>query len=368
VPTKVYRTGDGIFFQWVLCTAILFAGCICFFIECAVYGQCPSFQPLAVAGGVIWAIGNAFVVPIVKCIGLALGLLIWGTANLVAGWGSGRFGWFGLDKDTINNPALNDVGVILAVISLGVSFFVRTTVVKPGELEDGRTLSDAEALLHRPLVDDGRGSDVESPSLNAYASEKGDPTLPTDDLAMHHVAASVVHASAEPEEASWVDRLSPLQKRLFGVGASILSGLLYGVNFDPPQYVIDHREDFPGAPTSSVELVFSHFVGIWMTSTVLLIGYAILKGNRPVVYPRVIVPGFISGVMWAIAQISWFLANDQLEFAVSFPLVTMGPGLVASLWGIFVFAEIRGARNYLLLALVFAIAAAGATCIVMSKL
>lgn len=36
------------------------------------------------------------VVPIVKMIGLSLGLLIWGATNLIMGWSSGTFGLFGL--------------------------------------------------------------------------------------------------------------------------------------------------------------------------------------------------------------------------------------------------------------------------------
>ena len=34
---------------------------------------CPVISPFAALGGVFWAIGNVFVVPIVKTIGLSLG-------------------------------------------------------------------------------------------------------------------------------------------------------------------------------------------------------------------------------------------------------------------------------------------------------
>lgn len=45
-----------------------------------------------VTGGVIWASGNVFVVPIVKAIGLSKGLLLWGMSNTITGWASGKFG------------------------------------------------------------------------------------------------------------------------------------------------------------------------------------------------------------------------------------------------------------------------------------
>ena len=59
--------------------------------------------------------------------------------------------------------------------------------------------------------------------------------------------------------------------------------------------------------------------------------------NKPLVNREVILPGFVSGVMWAVAQTSWFVANDNLQLNVAFPIITTGPGLVAALWGVLVF-------------------------------
>ena len=81
--------------------------------------------------------------------------------------------------------------------------------------------------------------------------------------------------------------------------------------------------------------------------------------------------GIVAGLMWAIADASWFIANDVLSEPVSFPIVTtvnkqtnkqvvnefarkvessswnvcnvtmfQGPGMVAAIWGIF-YGEIR---------------------------
>lgn len=35
--------------------------------------------------------GNVMTVPIIKTIGLGQGILIWGSANLLSGWASGRY-------------------------------------------------------------------------------------------------------------------------------------------------------------------------------------------------------------------------------------------------------------------------------------
>jgi glucose uptake protein GlcU len=57
--------------------------------------------------------------------------------------------------------------------------------------------------------------------------------------------------------------------------------------------------------------------------------------------------------MWGIAEISWFIANQELGFSVAFPLITSGPGFIGALWGIFVFKEITGQRNLIVLCAAF---------------
>lgn len=75
IPIKKYETGDGMFFQFVVCI-----GRFC--IDChshlgiwvmgaivAVIRQQNVFSLFAMMGGMIWATGNLCTVPIVKCIG-----------------------------------------------------------------------------------------------------------------------------------------------------------------------------------------------------------------------------------------------------------------------------------------------------------
>lgn len=77
----------GAFFQWIVCLGIWTSG-ICIHIY---NGHNRQFYPLEMIGGVLWGLGNICVVPIVKTIGLAMGLLIWGTLNLLTGWATGRY-------------------------------------------------------------------------------------------------------------------------------------------------------------------------------------------------------------------------------------------------------------------------------------
>jgi len=45
----------------------------------------------------------------------------------------------------------------------------------------------------------------------------------------------------------------------------------------------------------------------------------------------------------------FFVATTGLGMVITMPITTVGPGVVASLWSVFVFHEIQGRRNYLTL-------------------
>lgn len=301
-------------------------------------------------GGVVWACGNVWVVPIVKTIGLAMGLLIWGMVNMLMGWASGRFGLFGLTPDSINSPTLNTLGVLFAVAALGVFFFVKPDL--SGDKPAAKSVNEDD--------------DHESAYAGLLYKENELGLTKPSSIGGLNDGQSVT--AEETEEPSWTDKLTPKQKQLFGVSASIASGLLYGCNFDPPSYVADHIDQFPGASTDLSTYIFPHFCGIFITSVFFVQAYALYSRNSPKVYPEVIFPGFISGLMWAIAQICWFQANTRLELVVAFPIISVGPGLIGAAWGVFVFGEIKGKRNYMLLITAFILTATSAALTVLSKM
>ncbi|XP_028932971.1 transmembrane protein 144 isoform X2 [Ornithorhynchus anatinus] len=297
VPVKKYDTGDGMFLQWILCAAIWIVALVVNLIL-----QCPRFWPLAMVGGCVWATGNITVVPIVKTIGLGLGLLIWGSFNSITGWASSRFGWFGMDPEEVARPFLNYIGAGLSALSALIFLFVKSDV------KNGPNSVDTAPLLVEPAI-----NEVES----SYSDE------------------------------SWVDRLSPLQNRLIGCSLAAVSGVLYGTSFVPIIYIKDHGRRNETQYTGASQYAMK---------------------NNPKVYPEAIIPGFISGILWAVATCCWFIANSTLSAVVSFPLITAGPGLIAAMWGVLVFKEITGRKNYLLLTLAFCIILAGALSTAFSKL
>ncbi|CAD7943777.1 unnamed protein product, partial [Amoebophrya sp. A25] len=140
------------------------------------------------------------------------------------------------------------------------------------------------------------------------------------------------------------DAAEAAKDRFVGFLLCLLSGVLYGVNFNPVFNVIDN---YPGAPKNVLNYIFWHYCGIYVVSTIAMLIYCCVSKNRPsFVSPQTIFPGFLSGVVWGVGQICWFIANDSLGFCVAYPLVPSVAGLVACAWGALVFGEIQGTRNY----------------------
>lgn len=332
-PVKKFDTGDGMFFQWVLCSAIMVTGII---VQLA--RNSPKFYPIVMLGGFLWETGNVCVVPIIKTIGLGLGLCIWGVANLLSGWLTGRFGLFGLKDEIPNNQVLNYVGVSLAVASAVIFAMVKNEVSTAG-IDQTYVVSNTE---------DYERSSERSPLLGPQSS-----------------SVNRLQNNSDVEDETFIDRLSPRAKQITGVGLCLFSGILYGQLFTPATYIQDNEKD---ASQNGIDYVFATYCGIYLTSSVYLLIYAAFKRNLPKVYPRAILPGFISGLMWGVATSSWFIANKTLSNAIAFPIVTTGPAVIASLLGVFAFHEIKGRRNYLILSLAMTVTVTGAVLTGLSKL
>jgi hypothetical protein len=173
----------------------------------------------------LWCLGNVWVVPIVKSIGLGLGLCIWGTTNMVVGWACGCFGILGVPETPPHNTPENYLGVGVCVLALVVFLFIKPTLTKLGETDErtgAKAFADDDTFggiyggANSRLLGSGE-------SLN---SESGKPAPQ---------AATAV--GDEDEERSFVDNWSPYMKTVLGIAMSVMSGMFYGVNFNPPQYV-----------------------------------------------------------------------------------------------------------------------------------
>jgi len=85
------------------------------------FGQ--SFSQLVVFGGVLWAISNYLVLPLVKLLGLGLGFSLYHFVNLMVGYIVGRVGLFGV-APLRGNLLLCDAGCLLILVSFIAMIFV----------------------------------------------------------------------------------------------------------------------------------------------------------------------------------------------------------------------------------------------------
>uniref|UniRef100_A0A7S2CIC8 Transmembrane protein 144 n=1 Tax=Florenciella parvula TaxID=236787 RepID=A0A7S2CIC8_9STRA len=324
IPAKKVDTGDGLYFQWVMCCGIWLSSVVVQFA----LGN-PQFEPFAMLGGWLWCSGNVMSLLAINYIGMGLGLLLWGSTNMLLGWASGTFGFFGIEKSDISNVALNYAGVAVAVIALFMYMFVETeSTDKPAE--------DSGSLNSNLLDDEG-----DAP----YANKSNDLEGGVD---------------ANGRSVSTAAKEAGASKKLLGITMALVAGVFFGFNFDPVEMLKrtksdDGEEAAPGWTSNtqdhspdSIDYVFSHFSGIFLTSSVYFIMYLVyhhFQGTTPYIKPELTLPAFMSGFGWAIADIAWFVGNDNLSLAVAFPVITSGPGLVGAMWGVFLFGEIKGTAN-----------------------
>lgn len=87
VPVKQYETGDGFFFQFIFGIAVWSAGFVIYLFK-----GITQFYWLALFGGMLWSISNVFTVPVIKLVGIGVGVLLWNSASLLVGWAIPRFG------------------------------------------------------------------------------------------------------------------------------------------------------------------------------------------------------------------------------------------------------------------------------------
>ena len=295
----------------------------------AIIRQQNVFSLFAMIGGAVWATGNLCTVPIVKCIGLARGLLVWGVTNMITGWFVSLMGLLGQPPAQITNRFMNYLGVIFCVSCVFISSFI---------------MNEAE--------------------------EKED--IPRRVSSVGNLSTAVISVSNDPEPlipvtdngTSWVDRLSSSQRKLVGYGLSIFAGLMYGVNFDPCDYAWRkwYKDSY-----QAMDMEFSQFCGILLASFFYLCCYCIYKKNKPDVYVKSIFPGFLSGLMWGIAQTGWFFANASLGPVISFPIICCGPTIVSSIWGMTLYKEITGKRNTILLVVLVIVMLTGSILVGCSK-
>ncbi|CDS42472.1 transmembrane protein 144 [Echinococcus multilocularis] len=336
LPTKKFDIGDGWFFQWIMSIALAFT----LFIVHLCIGS-PRIWPLTILSGFLWSTGNITLVPIVKRLGMGIGMLIWNMVSLLIGWASSRFGWFGIRPEMPGNETMNIVGVTLTAMSVSIYVFIAPTSV--GQEVAGQNTQDSETTHNTER--NVSGSTMDS-----------DPLLYQEMVPVFH--------------RFWRSRTA---QRILAVLLSIFSGVLYGTVFVPIIYV---QENYRDASHRGIDYVASLGLGAFIGSTTYLLLYALATrwqrssngGNeRGTPFLLLLLPSWVTGVLCATGQACWLIANEALQASITFPIAATLPGAFSTLLGTLLFREVQGIKNYIKLAVALSFTLAGSILTGLSK-
>jgi len=346
---------DGFHFVLLMATGILLVGLCALFSSKWVSEESDFevvFSPDGLLGGFIWSLGNFMTVPIVKHIGLAMGLAIWAGFNLIVAFVVGAVGMGSLlKKEEIAHMWMGALGIVVAVVAL-----VLFSLVKP-TLED----DDKKSVLHS-------GSFTGAVNSGSFCDDKDDAEALDDPL----FEGLKEQNTSEPEPIVGEQNTN----KMLGIAMAAMAGTLYGFQFVPLQVWNDRIDDQgtifgypePSDTVKALRFLFSQFAGIFLSALCGFVCYCAYTGNKPkVVPPEAILPSICSGVVWAIGGAGGILATSGLGNAVGFPLVLNLSFIVNSSWSILYFKEIQGKRNLQLFGCAFVLNIASSVLISLSK-
>lgn len=133
---------------------------------------------------------------------------------------------------------------------------------------------------------------------DSQSSGERQPLLSSEPTTYPELVANEANTQIDnqPQESTFfVDRLSGSHKRVLGTTLSCIAGVLYGFTFTPALYV---QDNYPDSSNNALDYVFSLYTGIYLSAIFYFTIYCVLTKNRPKVYPKVILPGLISGYLF----------------------------------------------------------------------
>ncbi|KAI1712458.1 transmembrane family of transporters domain-containing protein [Ditylenchus destructor] len=361
VPVKRHNPGDGVFCQWLVGVAVLLNG----FVVYSTQGF-PHFYPLAVVGGMLWGTGNAMVVWIIGELGLGLTILLISVSSCFVTYTVSYFGLFWTIPRPPSIEWLSFIGLIL--IFIGGVMISQVKNKKP----TSRTSSTVSVFAPSK-------NSHESWTLANEASYGTMSTVLCPELSSPLQILTISSVDMKPDTKIPIpsskddDAIAEKSSSLFDIRRTmfvflaLLSGCFGGLCATPVIAIQDNPKFFGADSTDVLHLIFSHFFGVFLASTLIFIGYSIVKRSEPFLNPRIVLPSLSAGLVWSSGMVFYFLSVDKLSQSISGPIGSMLPGVIASAWSVFYFREIEPGRNLHFLCLAICITISGAITVGMSK-
>ncbi|GMR62351.1 hypothetical protein PMAYCL1PPCAC_32546, partial [Pristionchus mayeri] len=317
VPIKKFEARDGNFVALMMSVGMLIPCMACSFAYSA-----PTVFPLALLAGVCYAIANAFSIFIMDQVGMAVGGQVWSVVASLSGWAIARYGLLGSPAEIPSSDILNIAGVIVLCTGGTIFAFVRS----------------------HPI-----------------------PTYPAPHYVEQKMKIGIAGSGLPMSNATKKDR-SSTKMRLIGLALAVFVGLLHGITPTPINYLrSQHNLGVPGLSPHNGGYMLSFSIGSLLISISHFTLYALHRRNQPFINVEIAVPSIIGGILYGIAISTLFVSIENLDQAISFPICSIAPGIVNTLWAIFYFKEIRGKLDLSILLLAYIVTGVGILIISLSK-
>lgn len=200
----------------------------------------------------------------------------------------------------------------------------KDTMVEPVEAVAVEAINEAETMNH---------TFEKKPLTPAHQ----DPEV-TDQLSDHLVShAEILDDGIPIVQKSFTSkilgRFSESRNYFIGIICCLTVGLLSGSVMVPTRY----------GPDVGIVYIVSFGIGNMIVTPILAIIYFVAKRQMPQFHPKVALPAcFSGGILWNIGNVcGTYAVMSPLGLTVGYPL-TQCALVVAGLWGILVFKELRG--------------------------
>eukprot|EP01088_Endostelium_zonatum_P013393 TRINITY_DN2792_c0_g1_i1.p1 TRINITY_DN2792_c0_g1~~TRINITY_DN2792_c0_g1_i1.p1 ORF type:complete len:372 (-),score=39.61 TRINITY_DN2792_c0_g1_i1:80-1195(-) len=276
-----------------------------------------------IVGAALWVPASVLSFFVIKYLGLSVGQGIWCGFIIIVSflWGAVVF------------PKQHPIGNLpLAIVALAV--------LVAGICALSFSNSDFVRHLHIPLISpilkccDSPQDEVETLTINTKY-QAIDPQLSNS---IHYEPESSTTYKIKQEQGLQgepVIHVSSYAQKVLGVFLALLIGVFAGSMMVPMTYVDEKY---------AIVYLVSFGIGVLGITPILTFLYFLVQLKVPEFHFRVaFIPGFVTGIIWSIGNFCSIYATKYLGLTVGYPLTQVAL-LVAGLWGVIVFREIRGGQ------------------------
>jgi len=298
---KQVNAGDGVFF------------CACESIGVAVVGLLVHFALAnshqmhfeAAWGGVAWMLGLLLTPKVIDLLGVGVAVAILDSVDLLVGWATSRFGFFGVEWEGVASPLPHYSGIGVTCVSCVLMIWT-VDDLKPQE---------ASGCPAQACRSESKYDDVEAPSPTKVQAMESESTRADSEAGPTSEGALAITECS----GSGLLNISGAGKAS-GVLLAVVAGLLQGTKYAGSVHLMQRGlrgEDFS---THMLDHVFSFYCGIAATGALALAIYLATQRSKSYTPRKIVLPALLAGILWGTASVFVFKASEDLEMVVVYPL------------------------------------------------